>query len=193
MPNVELSPFCEPPKVMFKGYSFFQADPIYGEKASWTKAERTLIIMTQEDFCRKAQKRAKKISAAQQYQSLSDIRQAYINQLISERRPLSPAVEWSCVYAKEYEKPSEARNALRDKYEVVSMKVILMQRPVATKIHLRTPMGDLVDLSAHFRIRPTRKKRTRDEVDHGQFRSDMDGDTMHERSVPSSDATTHKR
>ena len=191
MPNVELSPFCEPPKVMYEGYNLFQADPIPGEKASWTKVERTLLSMTQEDFCRKAQKRAKRISAAQQYQSLSEIRQAHVNQLIAERRSLNSAVEWSCVYAKEHEKPSEARNALRNNYKVVFMEVILMQRPYATKTHSRTPMGDLVDLGFHFR--PIRKKRTSDQVDHGQFKSDVGVNTRHERSVPSSDATVLKR
>ncbi|KAJ5543952.1 hypothetical protein N7494_005231 [Penicillium frequentans] len=167
---------------MYEGYNLFQADPIPGEKASWTTVERTLLSMTQEDFGRKAQKRAKRISAAQQYQSLSEIRQAHVNQLIAERRSLNSAVEWSCVYAKEYEKPSEARNALRNDNEVVSMEVILMQRPYATKTHVRTPMGDLVDLGIHFGIRPTRKKRTSDGVDYGQFKSDMDGDTRHERA-----------
>ena len=184
MPNVELSPFCEPPKVMYEGYNLFQADPIPGEKASWTKVERTLLSMTQEDFCRKAQKRAKSISAAQQYQSLSEIRQAHVNQLIAERRSLNSAVEWSCVYAKEHEKPSEARNALRNNYKVVFMKVILMQRPYITKTHTRTPMGDLVDLGVHFSTRPTREERTSHRVDHIQSRSDTDeGDTMHERLV----------
>ncbi|KAJ5646218.1 hypothetical protein N7490_002590 [Penicillium lividum] len=157
----------EPPTVIYEGYKFFKADPIPGEEASWTKVERTKMLMTQSDFCRKVQKRANKISAAQQYQFLSEVRQAHINQLIAERRLLTPEVEWSCVYAKEREKPSKARNAHRDDYEIVSMQIILMQRPVKTKTHFRTPMGDLVDLGVHFGPRPDRARWSSDEETHG--------------------------
>jgi hypothetical protein len=122
--------------------------------------------MTQKDFCRKVQKRANKISAAQQYQFLSEIRQAHVNQLIAEQRPLNPNVEWSCVYAKEREKPIKARNAHRDDYEIVSMQIILMKRPVETKTHLRTPMGDLVDLGVHFGSHPNRAKISHEEDAH---------------------------
>ncbi|KAJ5655053.1 hypothetical protein N7490_002056 [Penicillium lividum] len=166
---------------MYEGYKFFQADPIPGEKASWSVVERTVMLMTQEDFCKKVQKRANKISAAQQYQFMSEIRQAHVNQLIAERRPLNPEVEWSCVYAKEHKKPSKARNAHRNNYEIVSMKIILMQRPVITKTHSRTPMGDHVDLGIHLGTRPSKEKWTSDEVDHDQLWSATDEEeTMHE-------------
>lgn len=156
----------EPITVVYDGYKFFKADPIPGQEASWTKVERTKMIMSQRDFCKKVQKRANKISAAQQYQSLSEIRQAHINQLIAEKRPIDPNVEWSCVYAKERQKASKPRNARRDDYEVVSMQIILMKRPANTKTHFRTPMGDLVDLGVHFGSHPDRAKSSREENVH---------------------------
>ncbi|KAJ5525881.1 hypothetical protein N7494_012531 [Penicillium frequentans] len=156
----------EPVTVVYEGYKLFKADPIPGQEASWTKVERTKMIMSQREFCRKVQKRANKISAAQQYQFLPEIRQAHVNQLIAEKRPLNPNVEWSCVYAKERQKASKPRNARRDDYEVVSMQIILMKRPVNTKTHFRTPMGDLVDLGVHFGSHPNRPKFSREEDGH---------------------------
>lgn len=180
----------EPVTVIYEGYKFFKADPIPGQEPSWTKVERTKIIMTQREFCRKVQKRANKISAAQQYQFLSEIRQAHVNQLIAELRPLNPNVEWSCVYAKERERPSKARNNHRDDYEIVSMQIILMKRPVETKTHFRTPMGDLVDLGVHFGSRPNRATINREEETH-EIR-DQDLLTRHNfrnRSMPAFTAT----
>ncbi|KAJ5925279.1 hypothetical protein N7454_007918 [Penicillium verhagenii] len=106
----------------------------------------------------RVQKRANKISAAQQYQFLPEIRQVHVNQLIAENRLLDLQVEWSCVYAKERKRACKARNAHPEDYEVVSMSIILMKRPVATKTHFRTPMGDLVDLGVHFGPRPEKAK-----------------------------------
>ncbi|KAJ5651136.1 uncharacterized protein N7484_004859 [Penicillium longicatenatum] len=171
-----------PATVIYEGYKFFKADPIPGQEPSWTKVERTKMHMTQRDFCRKVQKRANKISAAQQYQFLSGIRQAHVNQLIAELRPLDPSVEWSCVYAKEREKPSKARNNHRDDYEIVSMQIILMKRPVETKTHFRTPMGDLVDLGVHFGSHPNRAKIIREEEDHEVDQSLLTA--FRDRSVP---------
>lgn len=142
------------------------------------------MIMTQREFCRKVQKRANKISAAQQYQFLSEVRQAHVNQLIAEQRPLNPNVEWSCVYAKEREKPSKARNNHRDDYEIVSMQIILMKRPVETKTHFRTPMGDLVDLGVHFGPHPNRAKINREEDYEVRGRDLLTRGSFRDRSMP---------
>lgn len=136
---------------VYEGYQFFKADPIPGQEATWTRVERTEMHLTQSEFYKLVQKRANKISAAQQYQNLSDTRRAHVNQLIHEQRKLNPSVEWSCVYAKERDRPAKARNAHRDDYETVSMDIILMKRPMKTKSYPRTPMGDLVDLNIPFR------------------------------------------
>ncbi|KAJ5622703.1 hypothetical protein N7528_005935 [Penicillium herquei] len=130
----------------YKGYKFFKADPIPGQKASWTKVERMEMDLSQNELRKKVQKRADKVSAAHQYQTLSEIRQAHVNQLIHEHRQMFPQGDWSCVYAKQRERASKARNANREDYETVSMQVILMQRPLQTRTHPRTPMGELVDL-----------------------------------------------
>lgn len=105
---------------------------------------------SQSELYKKVQKRANKVSAAQQYQMLSEVLQAHVNRLIHEQRKLNPHGDWSCVYAKERQKALKARNVSRDDYEVVSMQVILMKRPLQTKSYPRTPMGELIDLGPQF-------------------------------------------
>jgi hypothetical protein len=147
------SPVFEAPNAtVYEGYKFFKADPLPGQKATWTRVERTRMYLNQSEFYKMVQKRANKVSAAQQYQNLSDTRRAHVNQLIHEQRRSDPQVEWSCVYAKERDRPSKARNAHRDDYETVSMDIILMKRPMKTKSYPRTPMGDLVDLGIPSRL-----------------------------------------
>ncbi|KAJ5587509.1 uncharacterized protein N7459_003274 [Penicillium hispanicum] len=150
-PNQSLGLEKHPSSVVYEGYQFFKADPIPGQKATWTRVERTEMHLTQSEFYKLVQKRANKVSAAQQYQNLSDTRRAHVNQLIHEQRRLDPSGEWSCVYAKERDRPAKARNAHRDDYETVSMDIILMKRPMKTKSYPRTPMGELVDLNVPLR------------------------------------------
>lgn len=137
---------------VYEGYTFFQADPIPGQQATWTRVERTEMHLPQSEFYRMVQKRASKFSAAQQYQNLSEIRRAHVNQIIHEQRLIDPQLEWSCVYAKECHRASKPRNAHPNDYETVSMVIILLKRPMKTNPYPRTPMGDLVDLAqAHRR------------------------------------------
>lgn len=147
-PGIEPSPNS----TVYEGYKFFKADPIPGQEATWTRVERTQMHISQSELYKMVQERANKMSAAQQYHNLSDTRRAHVNQLIHEQRRGDPQVEWSCVYAKERDRPSKARNAHRDDYETVSMEIILMKRPIKTKSYPRTPMGDLVDLGVPFRL-----------------------------------------
>jgi hypothetical protein len=145
---------------IYEGYTFFKADPIQGQDATWTRVERITMHLSQTEYFKMVQKRANKKSAAQQYQNISsNTRRAHINQLIDEQRRSNSLVEWSCVYAKEHAKPFKARNARRGDYETVSMDVIIMQRSVRTT-YPRTPMGDLVDLGEAFR--PSLWSRRRD-------------------------------
>ncbi|KAJ6004689.1 hypothetical protein N7540_013058 [Penicillium herquei] len=134
------------PPIAYKCYKFFKADPISGQKASWTKVERIEMDLSQKKLRKKVHRRAEKLSAAHQYLALSEKRQAHVNQLIYEHRQTFPWGDWSCVYAKQTEQATTARNANREDYETVSMKVILMQRPLQTGAHPRTAMGELVDL-----------------------------------------------
>lgn len=133
--------------INYEGYQFFKADPIPGQKATWNRVERTRMHLSQSELYKMVQKKANKVSAAQQYQNLSPIRRAHVNQLIHEQKKLDPSVEWSCVYAKERDRASKARNAHPADYETVSMDIILMKRPLNTRPYPRTPMGDLVDLT----------------------------------------------
>ncbi|KAJ5160196.1 uncharacterized protein N7482_007200 [Penicillium canariense] len=133
--------------IVYVGFQFFKADPLPGQKPTWTRVERTQMHLSQSEFYKMVQKRADKVSAAQQYQNLSDTRRAHVTRLIHEQKKIDPQVEWSCVYAKERDRPSKARNAHRSDYETVSMNIILMKRPMNTRPYPRTPMGDLVDLA----------------------------------------------
>lgn len=133
--------------INYEGYQFFKADPIPGQKATWNRVERTRMHLNQSELYKMVQKKANKVSAAQQYQNLSATRRAHVNQLIHEQKKLDSSVEWSCVYAKERDRASKARNAHRADYETVSMDIILMKRPLNTRPYPRTPMGDLVDLA----------------------------------------------
>lgn len=130
---------------VYDGFKFFKADPIPGQKATWTRVERTQMHLCQSELYHMVQKRANKISAAKQYLTLSDTRRAHVNKLIHEQRSYEPQFEWSCVYAKE-------RTSPRDDQGVASMDVILMRRPMRTRPNPRTPMGDLVDLEVPFRL-----------------------------------------
>lgn len=133
--------------INYEGYRFFKADPIPGQTPTWTRVERTRMHLSQSEFYNMVQKRANKTSAAHQYQKLSATRRAHVNQLIHEQKKLDPSVEWSCVYAKERDRASKARNAHPADYETVSMEIILMKRPLNNRTYPRTPMGDLVDLA----------------------------------------------
>lgn len=136
--------------ILYEGYTFFKADPVPGQQASWNRVERTQMHLSQSEFYKMVQKRAGKISAAQQYQTMAEIRRAHVDQLIHEQRRSDPQIEWSCVYAKECDRPSKPRNAHPRDYETVSMDIVLLKRPMDAKLYPRTPMGDLVDLaSAH--------------------------------------------
>ncbi|KAJ5737316.1 uncharacterized protein N7483_002510 [Penicillium malachiteum] len=147
--NIVQNGFCSSigrPLERYKAYDFFKADPIPGQKPSWTKVDRIESELSQDKLSKKVHKRAKKVSAAHQYQMLSDFRQAHVNLLLHDLKQIYPQVDWSCVYAKERKRSSKARNANLEDFETVSMQVILMQRSLYTKTHPRTPMGELVDL-----------------------------------------------
>lgn len=136
---------------IYEGFTFFQADPIPGEQATWYLAERTQMYMPQHELSKMVQKRAEKLSAAQQYQRLREIPRLHINQIIYEKRCASPQMEWSCAYAKKRVRRSkpDSTNIYKKR---VSIRVVLLQRPPKTMPYPRTPMGDLVDLHTASRL-----------------------------------------
>lgn len=120
------------PETMYKGYKFFKADPMPNKTATWYRVERTQMHLKHSHFYKMVAKRASRISAARQYQNLSEIRRAHVDLLLHDQRDSNPNVEWSCVYAKEHDKPAKARNDHPNDYETVSMDIILMRRPRVT-------------------------------------------------------------
>lgn len=135
------------PQNKYEGYLFFKADPLPGHRSTWYRVERNRIDFTQVDLYRMIYQRAFQISAARQYMALSKELRCQVNQLIHERRQQDPSVEWSCAYAEEHKRVASGRDTISQGPETIAMTVILMRRPWATKVHPRTPIGDLVDLS----------------------------------------------
>ncbi|KAH8425223.1 uncharacterized protein LDX57_002981 [Aspergillus melleus] len=116
----------------YVGYTFFKADVPPGQKPTWSHAERTRMHLSQPDLIKMVQRKGKKLSSAQQYQTLKKLRRTHVDQLINEHRQSDPRFEWTCVYVNEDEKPFKGKNSRRGDYETVSMDVILMRKPVDT-------------------------------------------------------------
>ncbi|KAJ5498902.1 hypothetical protein N7453_007953 [Penicillium expansum] len=134
---------------VYEGFTFFKAMPKQG--ATWTCVKRTVMHLNQDEYSKMVQKRANQKSPVQQYQDLSsDTRRAHINQLIDEQRHKNPLVEWSCVYAKEHTKMFKPRHSRRSDYEIVSMDVIIMQRPMKTQAYCRISVGGSVAFGKPF-------------------------------------------
>ncbi|KGO67608.1 hypothetical protein PITC_063710 [Penicillium italicum] len=139
----------ESASLIYEGFTFTKAMPKQG--ATWTCVKRTDMHRNQEEYFNMVQKRANKKSPEQQYQGLSaDTRRAHINQLIDEQMHKNPLVEWSCVYAKEHAKISKARHSRCSDYEIVTMDVIIMQRPMKTPAYCRMSVGGSVAFGKSF-------------------------------------------
>ncbi|KAI9043409.1 uncharacterized protein KD926_003560 [Aspergillus affinis] len=123
----------------YVGYTFFKADAPPGQKPTWSHAERTRMHLNQADLIKLVQRKGKKLSSAQQYQTLKKLRRTHVDQLINEHRQSDPRFEWTCVYVNEDEKPFKGKNSRRGDYETVSMDVILMRKPLDTAHNPKTP------------------------------------------------------
>ena len=137
---------------VYDGYLFLKAHPLPGQRPTWSRVERIRMRRTQNEFYGMVHNRALAIDAASQYDALNTEVRAQVDQLVHDGRQLSSGSEWSCAYAEEHTRVTSGRDSISHGLETIAMTAILMRRPRATKIHPRTPMGDLVDLS---RLRPS--------------------------------------
>ncbi|KAJ5757507.1 uncharacterized protein N7511_006201 [Penicillium nucicola] len=129
------------PAYEYEGYTYSQADPVPGQSAPWTRAERIDMKCSQHELHYLVQKRGSKKSVMQQYQNLSsNDKRAHIMQLIREQRRRHPQVEWTFVYAKEITQPSQAPNARYGECETVQMNVILLKMP-KNQMYTRSKVG----------------------------------------------------
>lgn len=136
---------------VYDGYLFLKAHPLPGQRPTWSRVERIRMRRTQNEFYGMVHNRALAIDAASQYDALNTEVRAQVDQLVHDGRQLSSGSEWSCAYAKECKGTASGHdNAFHDP-EPASVTVILMCRPLCTKIYPRTPMGDLVDLRISLR------------------------------------------
>ncbi|KAL7652677.1 hypothetical protein ACMYSQ_009941 [Aspergillus niger] len=131
----------------YLGYTFFKADAVPGHKSTWNHVERTKMNLSQSDLMKLVHKRTKKIPIAEQYQSLSKVKRAHVDQLISELRKSDPHFEWTCVYVKEDEKPFKGKNSRRGDYETLSVNVVIM-RKATDLVFPKIPVDDHVDVEA---------------------------------------------
>lgn len=181
----------DPRPPVYEGYTFFKADPLLGQTATWNRVERTSMRRSQTEYITMTHKRAAKNSAVQQYQKISsNTRRAHINQLIDEQRRTNPRVEWSCVYVKEH--ASKTRNTRRGDYETISMDVIITQRPLSTT-HPRIQMGNPVGFGLAFRsslglqcrdrlLMPSQNRDSSQPTVEGQSRFALSGENPRQKS-----------
>ncbi|OJJ51074.1 hypothetical protein ASPZODRAFT_138197 [Penicilliopsis zonata CBS 506.65] len=150
----------------YEGFTFSKAEPeVPGQKASWTRANKIKMRLSQNDLAKMVQKKTRKHSAAKQYQGLSILRRAHVDRLIEERRRESndPKFEWYCAYVSTDEKAFKGKGARPGDYETVSMDVIVARklRPGFSIINGSSPhavLGDLVDLDTPIRTKERTSK-----------------------------------
>ena len=128
----------------YEGYTFFKADPVSGQKATWSRAERTKMHLSQNELIKLVQKKSKKTPSSLQYQKLSKPKRHHVDQLIDEHRMRDPRAEWNCVYVKEVEKPYKGKDSRRGDYETVSMDIVIVRKPLSSA----TSRSSLVDLDS---------------------------------------------
>ncbi|KAJ5974818.1 hypothetical protein N7481_008525 [Penicillium waksmanii] len=107
---------------VYDGYLFFRADPLPQQSATWARVERTQMDFTQPELYSMIYDRAFEISAASQYQALSDERRAHVNQLIHDRRHQDPSGEWNCAYAKEHRRFVNDRDTLENDGDAIAIR-----------------------------------------------------------------------
>ncbi|PWY63881.1 hypothetical protein BO70DRAFT_269184, partial [Aspergillus heteromorphus CBS 117.55] len=129
----------------YLGYTFFKATAIPGHKSTWSHVERSKMNLSQADLLRLVHKQARKSPIAEQYQALSKVKRAHVDQLISELRKSDPRFEWTCVLVKEDEKPFKGKNSRRGDYETLSMNVIIM-RKAADLVYPKIPVDEPIDV-----------------------------------------------
>lgn len=136
---------------VYNGYLLLKARPLPRQTATWSRIERIRMHRTQHEFYDMVHNRALAIDAASQYDALNTEVRAQVDQLVHDGRQLSSGSEWTCAYAKECKGTASGHDTAFDDPEPASVTVILMRRPLCTKIYPRTPMGDLVDLRISLR------------------------------------------
>lgn len=119
-------PDASAPTPLYEGYTFFKADAVPGQKSTWGRIERTKMSLGQGELSKLVQTRSKKLSAAEQYESLTKAKRTLVDQLIDQRTRIDSHLKWECVYAQTNEKPVKGKNARRGDYETVSMDVVIM-------------------------------------------------------------------
>lgn len=78
----------QPLRKTLKGLRLYKADPIPGQKLSWSKVECTEMLLTQHELYIMMEKRADQISAAAQYQGLPNAPRMLINELVHQHNEL---------------------------------------------------------------------------------------------------------
>ncbi|KKK19902.1 hypothetical protein AOCH_000216 [Aspergillus ochraceoroseus] len=135
--------------VCYLGYTFFKAQPNPGHKATWAKAEKTRMNLSQSDLINLVQRKAKRISVAGQYQDLTISKQSHVDRLIEDLRRNKPEFQWMCVYVKEVTRDVKGKKFRRGGYETTSMDIILMGKPLAPSY----PERGLADADASFQVK----------------------------------------
>ncbi|KAL2011399.1 hypothetical protein VTN00DRAFT_4117 [Thermoascus crustaceus] len=147
----------------YEGWTFYQADPEEpGQRPTWSRATKTKMHLSQDVLAKMVQRQKKKMTTAEQYQSLSKLKRAHVDRLIEDHKiqDNDPRFDWSCVYVTLDMKQVKRKGARRGNYEVISMDVVIMRklRPdISIRLAMVTPpasktvFGELVDLNTPSR------------------------------------------
>lgn len=109
----------------YVGYTFFKAQPAPGYPYSWRKIDKAKINLGQGDLADLIRKRARKISTADQYQSLTPVKRPHVDRVIEDLQQNNPQFQWSCAYVREETRDVKGKSFRRD-YETTSMSIILV-------------------------------------------------------------------
>ncbi|KAL5343206.1 hypothetical protein BJX70DRAFT_210417 [Aspergillus crustosus] len=111
---------------IYLGYTFYKANPPRGRSTTWKAVDKAKMNLSQNDLLSLVQKRARKLTSTDQYQSLSMVKRPHVDQLIEDLRHTRPQFHWTCIYVKEEQRDARGKNRSRGDYETTSMDVILM-------------------------------------------------------------------
>lgn len=109
----------------YVGYTFFKAQPAPGHPYSWRNVDKAKINLGQGDLANLIRKRTRKMSTADQYQSLTPVKRPHVDRVIEDLQQSNPQFQWSCAYVKEETRDVKGKSFRRD-YETTSMSIILV-------------------------------------------------------------------
>ncbi|KAL2815169.1 hypothetical protein BJX63DRAFT_430987 [Aspergillus granulosus] len=143
---------------LYVGYTFVKARAAPGQHATWLRADRTKMNLSQNDLSALVQKNTKRKPAADQYHNIRKIRRTHVDELMEELREELPQYQWTCVYVKEQERYIRGKGYPRHAVETSSMDIILQGKALNPSEFRVSPVDgrDTFQFRDHRDQRPVR-------------------------------------